>query len=154
MPTSKKKNSKSVRPPAKARPNTGSSRRPSEGSDGTLRTNDLMVEQARAANDLAAAMPFNANKKSEYGHDNALSPPAGTVVEPADAALTASTQSEESRTAKTGGSAARGENPTVASLDRVRVDGGGQVLTTNQGVPIADNQSSLKAGLRGPTLLE
>jgi catalase len=27
-------------------------------------------------------------------------------------------------------------------------------LTTNQGVSIADNQSSLKAGLRGPTLLE
>ena len=30
----------------------------------------------------------------------------------------------------------------------------GQVLTTNQGVPISDNQNSLKAGLRGPTLLE
>ena len=28
------------------------------------------------------------------------------------------------------------------------------MLTTNQGVPIADNQNSLKAGLRGPTLLE
>ncbi|HLW23815.1 MAG TPA: catalase [Steroidobacteraceae bacterium] len=28
------------------------------------------------------------------------------------------------------------------------------MLTTNQGVAIADNQSSLKAGLRGPTLLE
>ena len=29
-----------------------------------------------------------------------------------------------------------------------------QALTTNQGVAIADNQNSLKAGLRGPTLLE
>jgi catalase len=28
------------------------------------------------------------------------------------------------------------------------------VLTTNQGVPLADNQSSLKAGVRGPALLE
>jgi catalase len=28
------------------------------------------------------------------------------------------------------------------------------VLTTNQGVPVADNQNSLKTGLRGPTLLE
>src|SRR5687767_5257230 len=27
-------------------------------------------------------------------------------------------------------------------------------LTTNQGVPIGDNQSSLRAGLKGPTLLE
>ncbi len=35
-----------------------------------------------------------------------------------------------------------------------RVNSAGQVLTTNQGVPIADNQNSLKAGLRGPTLLE
>ncbi len=29
-----------------------------------------------------------------------------------------------------------------------------RTLTTNQGVPIGDNQHSLKAGLRGPTLLE
>jgi len=28
------------------------------------------------------------------------------------------------------------------------------VLTTNQGVPISDNQNSLKSGVRGPTLLE
>ncbi|MCB1812575.1 MAG: catalase, partial [Candidatus Competibacteraceae bacterium] len=28
------------------------------------------------------------------------------------------------------------------------------VLTTNQGVPVADNQNSLKAGARGPALLE
>jgi len=32
--------------------------------------------------------------------------------------------------------------------------GTGPVLTTNQGVPVGDNQHSLKAGLRGPTLLE
>jgi catalase len=30
----------------------------------------------------------------------------------------------------------------------------GQALTTNQGVAVGDNQHSLKAGLRGPTLLE
>ncbi len=36
----------------------------------------------------------------------------------------------------------------------MRVDSAGRALTTNQGVPIADNQNSLKAGLRGPTLLE
>jgi catalase len=30
----------------------------------------------------------------------------------------------------------------------------GNVLTTNHGVPIADNQNSLKSGARGPTLLE
>jgi len=32
--------------------------------------------------------------------------------------------------------------------------GGKETLTTNQGVPIADDQNSLKAGPRGPTLLE
>ncbi len=31
---------------------------------------------------------------------------------------------------------------------------GGPVLTTNQGTPISDNQNSLRAGTRGPTLLE
>lgn len=31
---------------------------------------------------------------------------------------------------------------------------GGNTLTTNHGVPISDNQNSLKAGSRGPTLLE
>ncbi|HAL72286.1 MAG TPA: catalase HPII, partial [Verrucomicrobiales bacterium] len=29
-----------------------------------------------------------------------------------------------------------------------------QTLTTNHGVPISDNQNSLKAGIRGPTLIE
>ena len=32
--------------------------------------------------------------------------------------------------------------------------GGGDALTTNHGVPVSDNQNSLKAGARGPTLLE
>jgi catalase len=39
-------------------------------------------------------------------------------------------------------------------LDRFRVDATKQDLTTNQGLPIADNQNSLRAGERGPTLLE
>src|SRR5665213_1901478 len=30
----------------------------------------------------------------------------------------------------------------------------GEILTTNQGLPISDDQNSLKAGVRGPTLLE
>ena len=63
---SKKKNSKSARPPTSRPPNIPAPRRPSDNSDATLRTNDVVVEQARAANELAAAMPFNATKKSEY----------------------------------------------------------------------------------------
>src|ERR671917_2284294 len=39
-------------------------------------------------------------------------------------------------------------------LQRAREAPGGQFLTTNEGGRIADNQNSLKAGQRGPTLLE
>lgn len=39
-------------------------------------------------------------------------------------------------------------------LDTVRDDATNQALTTNQGVKIADNQNSLKAGARGSSLLE
>ena len=39
-------------------------------------------------------------------------------------------------------------------LEQYRRDATGQALTTNQGVKIADNQNSLKAGVRGSTLLE
>jgi catalase len=39
-------------------------------------------------------------------------------------------------------------------LDAFRVDNTNADLTTNQGVPIADDQNSLRVGERGPTLLE
>ncbi|HEV2641578.1 MAG TPA: catalase, partial [Candidatus Elarobacter sp.] len=44
--------------------------------------------------------------------------------------------------------------PAGTGIDAFRVDATGADLTTNQGVPIADNQNSLRAGERGPTLLE
>ncbi|GAC1501375.1 MAG: catalase HPII [Steroidobacteraceae bacterium] len=40
------------------------------------------------------------------------------------------------------------------TLSAKRVNDSGQGLTTNQGTPVSDNQNSLKAGLRGPSLLE
>jgi catalase len=115
---------------------------------------DPPSQKAAHAQALAAAMPFNANKPLEHGHDNALRPQAGQAVQPLSSAATASTLSEEINSEKAGGMAMPGLNATIESLDRVRVDSGGQRLTTNQGVPIADNQNSLKAGLRGPALLE
>ena len=48
----------------------------------------------------------------------------------------------------------------MSSISETRGNGGethqtgGEALTTNHGVPISDNQNSLKAGARGPTLLE
>ncbi len=45
-------------------------------------------------------------------------------------------------------------NAKLQSLEEVRSDATGQALRTNQGVRIADNQNTLKAGARGPSLLE
>ena len=116
---------------------------------------DPQIEQASATQALVAQMPFNANKALEHGRANAVAPPEGITFEPTVDSVTASTLSETVASAKTGGGMPQiGVNATIGTLDRVRADGGGQVLTTNQGVPIGDNQNSLKAGLRGPTLLE
>ena len=46
------------------------------------------------------------------------------------------------------------DNKKVAALQADSVDNTDQFLTTNQGLRINDNQNSLKAGERGPTLLE
>src|SRR6186713_2257666 len=54
--------------------------------------------------------------------------------------------------------ATKKKNSNVSSkqidLEVNREDGADEFLTTNQGVKINDNQNSLKAGNRGPTLLE
>ena len=88
---------------------------------------------------LAAAFPFNANKRAEHGDGP---PPEGAHMKPENSEIGASTRTERNASTKLG------------ALDSARVDANGQRLTTNQGVPIGDNQNSLKAGLRGPTLLE
>jgi len=111
--------------------------------------------QAADTQALVKSMPDNSNKAKEIGRANAVSPPEGLTRKPASRAVGASTLSESNPSAKTGGAkAAAGSKPPPGSLDRVRSDAADQVLTTNQGVPIGDNQNSLKAGLRGPTLLE
>ena len=115
---------------------------------------DKAAVKAAAVGALAAAMPANANKVGEYGAA-ARAPRPGVQFEPDDASATGSTLTEETASPKLGGGAPpAGINPTNGPLDRVRVDSGGRTLTTNQGVPVADNQHSLKAGLRGPALLE
>lgn len=45
-------------------------------------------------------------------------------------------------------------NEKLKSLEPHRKGGEGFALTSNQGVRIADDQNSLRAGSRGPTLLE
>ena len=115
---------------------------------------DSHEEKSAQIQAMATAMHYNAIKTKEHGLKNATTPPRGPTINPASPIATGSTLSEISSNDKVGNAAAEGVNATISSLDRVRVDASGQVLTTNQGVAIADNQNSLKAGLRGPTLLE
>jgi catalase len=115
---------------------------------------DSTSPHAVAVNALAAETPFNANTPLEYGEPALDGPAPGETREPPTANTVASTGSEKVASPKTGAPAEPGESAMDGSLARVRVDSGAQGLTTNQGVLVADNQSSLKAGLRGPTLLE
>ncbi|RUI04801.1 catalase [Pseudomonas aeruginosa] len=111
------------------------------------------LKHARAVGETVDGMPTNVNKAEEYG-PQAAHPPVGAAVEPPTPSATASTLSEKNRSLKTGGKVSTGVNAASGELPRVRADSGGQAMTTNQGVPVADNQSSLKAGLRGPALLK
>ena len=115
---------------------------------------DVAAQKVTEVQALSAGMPYNANKAGEHGFANGVAPQAGKTVEPASRLPTASTLSEESSNEKVGSVAIEGRNATIEPLDRVRVDSSGQTLTTNQGVKIADNQNSLKYGVRGPALLE
>jgi catalase len=114
-----------------------------------------LATQKVGAQLAAAAMPDNPLKPAEIGRAAGHEPRAGQPVEPHDAIDSASTVTEDAASAKVGdGTPAQGYNPGNESLDRVRVDSSGQRLTTDMGIAIGDNQNSLKAGLRGPTLLE
>jgi catalase len=124
----------------------------------SLGSTDPLVEQLRekvvGGQQLAAGMAFNANKPGEYG-DAARTPQQGATVEPPAPIVGASSNTETIASPKTGdGAPTPGMCPMRGPLDRVRVDNGGQRLTTNQGVPVANNQDSLKVGLRGPTAME
>ncbi|MFN9470305.1 catalase [Acidovorax sp.] len=148
---------KSAKPPVASPPSSAAaaaSRNTDSGPSTVAAADDLASARAQQTNDLAAARPYNPNKAGEHGFKNGVNPATGATAEPASRLPGASTLSEANGSAKTGSVAAEGVNAAIAPLDRVRVDSAGQVLTTNQGVPIADNQNSLKYGERGPVLLE
>ena len=128
--------------------------RSSAPSDPANPVHALQAEKLQATNAMVASMPFNPNKASEHGFDNGTAPPHGATVAPSSRLVTTSTLSEVVTSAKVGTQAKEGFNPGNTSLDRVRADSSGQHLTTNQGVAVADNQNSLKMGVRGPALLE
>jgi catalase len=141
-------------PPAddvrRSRPTVSGPARPERAA-----ADDDLARKVAGTNDLAAAFVFNPNKAAEYGPQAAMAPPPGPAIRPSDPIVGASTVSEAAGNEKTGsGAPAPGRNPLVRPLDRVRVDSTARPLTTNLGVPVADNQHSLKQGLRGPALLE
>ncbi len=118
------------------------------------RSADAAERKLQATQALAEKFPFNENKAGEFGRA-AADPKPGKTAAPDDTSATGSTLTEVVPSAKVGTGRPRyGVNQAVGPLDQVRADGSGQRLTTNFGVPLADNQSSLKAGLRGPALLE
>lgn len=120
----------------------------------TLVNNSDFVDKLAVTQELVTAIPYNKNKAREYG-EVSVSPEKGQTIDTADPISTGSTLTETAVSEKTGsGEPSLGFNTTNESLDRVRVDSSKRMLTTNQGVPVADNQNSLKVGLRGPTVLE
>ncbi len=115
---------------------------------------ERLLEKVVGNHALSGEMPFNPVKPLEYG-EAARTPHAGPLHRPPTPIAVASTSTENVTSPKVGdGHPDIGANPLNGPLDRVRVDDTGQRLTTNQGVPVADNQDSLKLGLRGPTLME
>jgi putative intracellular protease/amidase len=125
--------------PSHQSPNTGS---------------DLVAERAAATEELAASITHNPNKPGEFGRKNAVSPIKGFSARASSPLAGASTVTERNVSDKTGAPAPEGASPITASLENERVDSTGSVMTTNQGVEVSDNQNSLKAGLRGPSLLD
>lgn len=115
----------------------------------------VTAHHAATGQKLAAQRPHNSNKPREFSTAKQFHVDAGEHVEPSPSD-TAGSLSETNPSLKTGANTFQdsdGDLP-LGSLGRARAGSVATPLTTNQGTPIADNQSSLKAGLRGPTLLE
>jgi catalase len=136
---------------AEAKPTVSGPARPSFDTD----ARDVLESKMAATDDLSRQMVFNVLKPLEFDPRAHKAPGEGPAFEPADPIASASTVTEMHASDKVGsGAPPVGNNMTNQPLDRVRADSSARALTTNQGVPVADNQNSLKAGLRGPVLWE
>ena len=117
-------------------------------------TDTPALKQAKVLGDVAASIPYNATKQNEYS-DTPQATVTGEVSAVFDELANASTLSEKNGSDKTGGAADGGvKEYKDGSLDKDRAPRTQGPLSTNQGVLLADNQSSLKAGVRGPALLK
>jgi catalase len=151
-------------PTKKPTPSSASAGKNPKGSEKAVgTTNSGPSHPGPAANELAQhaveqqalvdGLPFNAGKPAEYGAPSSAPPVEGVHEEMPSPTTGAGTLSEKNESAKTGAPALE-PHSLDGSLENKRINSAGQVLTTNQGVPVGNNQDSLKAGLRGPTLLE
>jgi catalase len=123
------------------------------GPSSSGRPDTALAEHAAEQSALAEAVPFNAAKPSEYAPADPTEPSEGAHEEMPSPTAGASTLSEKNASAKSGAATLEPQS-LDGSLAPKRINSAGQALTTNQGVPVSSNQDSLKAGLRGPTLLE
>src|SRR6202522_4102589 len=156
MPTRKSQVKSPVRAAFKGKRRVGSNKAVGTTVSGPSQATASMTDLAHHAAEqqtLAEAMPFNSAKPAEYGASPKATPPTGAHRAMPSLSSGAGTLSEKNDSVKTGPATIEPQS-LDGSLESRRVNSAGQVLTTNQGVPIANNQDSLKAGLRGPTLLE
>src|ERR1700729_1794513 len=156
MPTRKSRVKSPVRAAFKGKRRVGSNKAVGTTVSGPSQPTASMTELAHHAAEqqtLAEAMPFNSAKPAEYGASSKATPPTGAHRAMPSLSSGAGTLSETNEWAKTGAATLEPQS-LDGSLASKRVNSAGQVLTTNQGVPVGNNQNSLKAGLRGPTLLE
>jgi len=140
-----------TKPPKRAAPRSTHPDLPA----GLAERDPVCASHASAGQQLAEQRTHNADKPSEYGQPSEVKHNRGEhlAITKADGV---SGFSEANVSEKTSGNALKEERGGHApgALGRDRSFAGATQLTTNQGVPVADNQSSLKAGVRGPTLLE
>jgi len=155
-PSAKSAPNSSAKKPARASSAAGASRSTVSGPsrNDAAGASDAQAAKMEGTEQVVASMRFNPTKPGEYGNAGP-SPQRGATSDVPDPSVTGSTLTEANVSPKAAeGQPRLGFNPANTPLDRVRVDSTARQLTTNMGVAVADNQSSLKAGLRGPTLLE
>ena len=139
--------------PSAARSSPSAVGRTSSGPSHPRDPDSALAQHAADQQTLAASMPANPAKPADYGYDHAVSPQQGASTALPSPSAGASSLSEVNESSKTG-APAREPAGLPPELTSKRVNDAGEALTTNQGVAVSDNQNSLKAGLRGPTLLE
>src|SRR5256885_113318 len=119
--------------------------RNTDSGPASIQAVDQLSEKSLQTETLAAGRPYNPIKTGEHGFDSGTRPAPGAVSASASRLATASTLSEQNSSAKTGTEAVQGNNATVDTLDRVRVDAAGSELATHPQAGISGAPNSRPA---------